>query len=407
MGQQTINSNTVQQRGGPNIGDAVEEGDSWAVAVKKMNAMFAELYALGPTDTGIKNAITNFSAVADGATDTTTALAAFVVGMQIGVLSAGNYVAAGSVGAPNHPSLILSDNAEINGARIPLVSLSKTALKLLPANYLFIAQDTTDRADTVTVQLQRNVNTDDGLANPKCLRAVTNVNVNTAQDEWAISGETNNYSDTSSTGVVAVSGVSTKHGLGGVFGGHFQAKDYNLYSTPADVTPLVGVEINAPSIGLDHPSANHGQGNRILLNLIARTNEEVTGWTDGETGSALWIKTDATTDGYFRYGMVVDDISQQPGNPNSIGTAILVQTSGPYGIQIKGNNSSAALDIQSGIISVNDQQVIAARDTGWAAMTGAPDKASTFNTTSVTLEQLAERVMALQAALAAHGLIGT
>jgi hypothetical protein len=52
-------------------------------------------------------------------------------------------------------------------------------------------------------------------------------------------------------------------------------------------------------------------------------------------------------------------------------------------------------------------QVVAARDTGWAAMTGTPDKATAFATSTVTLAQLAGRVMSLQAALTTHGLIGT
>ncbi len=52
-------------------------------------------------------------------------------------------------------------------------------------------------------------------------------------------------------------------------------------------------------------------------------------------------------------------------------------------------------------------KVVGARDTGWGAMTGTPDKATAFATSSVTLAQLAGRVMSLQAALTTHGLLGT
>lgn len=55
---------------------------------------------------------------------------------------------------------------------------------------------------------------------------------------------------------------------------------------------------------------------------------------------------------------------------------------------------------------VGSNQVTGARQTGWTAMTGTPDLASTFATSSVTLAQLAGRVMSLQAALTTHGLIG-
>lgn len=60
----------------------------------------------------------------------------------------------------------------------------------------------------------------------------------------------------------------------------------------------------------------------------------------------------------------------------------------------------------SGAYKVGANQVIGARVTGYAAMTGTPDKASTFATSSVTLAQLAGRVMQMQADLTTHGLIG-
>ena len=58
------------------------------------------------------------------------------------------------------------------------------------------------------------------------------------------------------------------------------------------------------------------------------------------------------------------------------------------------------------VIKVNTTQVVGARDTGWTAMTGSPDKSTSYATSSVTLPQLAGRVAALQAALTTHGLIG-
>ena len=51
-------------------------------------------------------------------------------------------------------------------------------------------------------------------------------------------------------------------------------------------------------------------------------------------------------------------------------------------------------------------QVVGARDTGWSAMTGTANKATVYDTATVTTAQLAGRVMALQAALTTHGLIG-
>lgn len=56
--------------------------------------------------------------------------------------------------------------------------------------------------------------------------------------------------------------------------------------------------------------------------------------------------------------------------------------------------------------AISGIKVVGARDTGWAAMTGTANEATVYDTATVTLAQLAGRVMALQAALTTHGLIG-
>ena len=56
--------------------------------------------------------------------------------------------------------------------------------------------------------------------------------------------------------------------------------------------------------------------------------------------------------------------------------------------------------------AISGTKVVGARDTGWAAMTGTANEATVYDTASVSLAQLAGRVMALQAALTTHGLIG-
>ena len=69
-----------------------------------------------------------------------------------------------------------------------------------------------------------------------------------------------------------------------------------------------------------------------------------------------------------------------------------------------------SLNLVSGsAFKINATQVVAARKTGWATATGTATR-TTFDTTTVTLSQLAERVKALIDDLhgtAGHGLIGT
>jgi hypothetical protein len=57
-------------------------------------------------------------------------------------------------------------------------------------------------------------------------------------------------------------------------------------------------------------------------------------------------------------------------------------------------------------LKVGANQVVGARNTGWTAMTGSPDKATAYATSTVTLAQLAGRVAQLQASLTTHGVIG-
>lgn len=63
------------------------------------------------------------------------------------------------------------------------------------------------------------------------------------------------------------------------------------------------------------------------------------------------------------------------------------------------------LNSAAGQIQVNGTKTLGARQTGWAAMTGTPQR-TTAATGTVTLPQLAGIVMALQADLITHGIIG-
>ena len=66
---------------------------------------------------------------------------------------------------------------------------------------------------------------------------------------------------------------------------------------------------------------------------------------------------------------------------------------------------SGDLDV-TGNIEVDGTQVVTNRQTGWSAPTGTATRSS-FDTTTVTTEELAEAVHALIDDLTTHGLIGT
>ncbi len=80
--------------------------------------------------------------------------------------------------------------------------------------------------------------------------------------------------------------------------------------------------------------------------------------------------------------------------------------SGGYTLKMSLSNAAILNLASGGAYQINSVQVVGARDTGWTAMTGTPDESTSYATGSVSLTQLAGRVMALQAALTTHGLIG-
>jgi len=82
-------------------------------------------------------------------------------------------------------------------------------------------------------------------------------------------------------------------------------------------------------------------------------------------------------------------------------------TSNVSALQIYSNQVISPLAIRTDTeYRVSTLKVVGARDTGWTAMTGTSNKNTAYDTATVTTAQLAGRVMALQAALTTHGLIG-
>jgi hypothetical protein len=134
----------------------------------------------------------------------------------------------------------------------------------------------------------------------------------------------------------------------------------------------------------------------------------------GTNQAAISLKADQRI-----YGNVTaTDSSGLSRFPSAVSTSYVTYSSSLGAWAFVTNNVSALQLYSSVVLSplairsdtefrVSTLKVVGARDTGWTAMTGSTDKATSYATGSVTLAQLAGRVMALQAALTTHGLIGT
>jgi hypothetical protein len=87
---------------------------------------------------------------------------------------------------------------------------------------------------------------------------------------------------------------------------------------------------------------------------------------------------------------------------NELATTDLTQINNSVFDVLVGN-----LNIQSGNLQRGGVQVVTSRQTGYTnAITGTANRATTYDTSTITLQQLAERVKAIQDDLTLHGLIG-
>lgn len=145
-------------------------------------------------------------------------------------------------------------------------------------------------------------------------------------------------------------------------------------STPAAITGTTGTLTGALSVGT-------GLANSFQFLGAASASAPVINITGSDTDvSGIYAAKGAGLHGFYNAG----------------GSTFLAQI------------GATGLNLASGLgLLVNSVKVVGARDTGWTAMTGTPDKSTSYATGSVTLAQLAGRVMALQTALTTHGLIGT
>lgn len=84
----------------------------------------------------------------------------------------------------------------------------------------------------------------------------------------------------------------------------------------------------------------------------------------------------------------------------------MIATGTLQGLTVKAVSGGNNAELTSGQLNVQAVKVVGSRQTGWVPMTGAASRA-TKAVATVTLPELAAIVMALQADMITHGLIGT
>lgn len=293
------------------------------------------------------------------------------------------------------------------------------------------------------------------------LHGYTNVSNNAAENfEWVATFVLDNAGKGQNVAVYgqgnrrAVSAVT----IGGTFAGVFEARDHTQELNPN--TGLIGLEVDVFANGTDN------NNRRVIMDLV--TGKGVAEGTAGEIGYGIRIgptggdtSNSSVKNAIYLYGskgagLVIAgtntgrsiDISATGGTKGVVVTGsntvcdfesgsttnygmiftgtyasgIALRVNGAIGLensdQIKIRHSGALIEFLngatvkhsfntgSGAFSINGTQVLGPRNTGWAAMTGAQNKGTIYDTSTITLVQLAERYNALQAAMTGHGAIG-
>lgn len=169
--------------------------------------------------------------------------------------------------------------------------------------------------------------------------------------------------------------------------------------------------------------------NGLELNIASGVAIWTFGWNDGQLratgnlgGNSISLES-SSANNYINYNNSSGSLSWAAGKfadnyaikgflaADGFYTEILtiLQTNGNVGI--KNTAPSDAFDVTgsinvSSVFKVASTQVVSTRKTGYTAMTGTADRAGAYDTSTITLQQLAERMKALLDDLTSHGLIG-
>ncbi len=279
-------------------------------------------------------------------------------------------------------------------------------------------QQNTAGTDFATQYFRRNASHTGGAPGfaTSCLRVETYVsNAAATNYEWAFTAKMDNSATGGGQNVAAyLQGI--KRSTGPTWGAVIEVIEANAINDPT--TGTVALEIDMNCNGTDANNA------RIGLDLAVRKTTGVGAAAVAGFGYRIQNGGDASSLVNIGYGFATGmtaicgfathtcTITQSAFKMaqgqniafNAASTRTLSYNGGALVWTGASGNASAISD--SGAYIVGANQVVGSRDTGYGAMTGTADKATAFATGTVTLAQLASRVLSLQASLTAHGLIG-
>lgn len=367
--------------------------------------------------------VTDFGAVGDGVTNGTASLQTAMTAAGDVNFFAGNFNIATLPSFSGSQVLEVESGASVTGSGASLLGLTNGGLakrQLLQLN--------TTGGDTATQYIRRIANHSGGTAGfvSAALNVRTDVTGTGATNyEWALLSSINNYA----TAGENVGGYlqGNKYSTGPTWGGTIEVRE--LTGTTNPTTGTVGLEVDVFANGSDNNNV------RVALDIVLGKNAV----TDTKCEAAFGIRigpvngtfTEARVKRAFTVGNLEFDCAfdASPGTQASGGVAFrmaaqqkfsLTATNDRYLVWDTGNfqfwggganpafqlTDAGAVNISS-TFSILGTQVVTARRTGYTnALAGTANRATAYNTATITLVQLAERVKAIQDDLTTHGLIG-
>lgn len=384
--------------------------------------------------------VKDFGAVGDGVTDDLEAFAKAYDAAEAGgrvKVPAGTF--AGVSGALTGTKFVIWET-EGQPAGGGIWSLPGLIEQGFTSRKITAIQQTTPDSDN-KISFNRLANHSGGAPGFVCtnVTVATTVGASNTNFEWGLLSILNNNAATGEN--CAFYGQGNKLAVGPTWAGVFEATDKTNAADP--VAGLLGLEIDVFANGTD---ANN---NRIGIDFVVGQANRGGSNVACEAYAAVRVnhRNNAGDAGEFKFGMVVNsakvagislretgrmgiDTSEATFNDATVPNMAFQMASGQrinfsasLTRTLRYEASTTALRYASGsavLLEVGDDgslraggeirvlgtKVVGSRDTGWLAMTGTANKNTAYDTTSVTLPQLAGRVMAIQAALVSHGLIG-
>lgn len=374
-----------------------------------------------------------FNAIGDGVTSDATAFqSAYDAAATNSVIDipAGNYSGV-SVTTASKP--VFWESEGLNAAGSSPLSLPYTSLHRYGRRY-YLNQTNNDGTEYSAFQIQRTASYTGGTPGyvNSALVVKTTVSSGVANFEWAVLGIVENSATGGENVAIYGQGKRMTSSTGATWAGVLEVRDESGAADPT--TGLIGLEIDVFANGTD----TSGNRNRIGLDIVVGKSD--TGGTKcyighgirispfgldaavAEVYKAVNIDIDATF-GIFSNNTIAVGIDFSGA---TISTAALriargqkiawEATSSIYSALRSGSNiidfvygaAKFGFDFTNNALLINDTAVVKPRKTGWTVATGTATRTA-FDTATVTLSQLAERVKALIDDLhstAGHGLIG-